>query len=322
MSTLNRRTFLAGAAAGAVALGAQQSARADAAVFRLGIVGSDNSHSLAFAKLCNTGEVVEGETIDGVRVTHICGADPEITAGRAKDGNIPNIVASPKDMIGQIDGALCVRRHGGRHLEDATPLLEAGIPVFVDKPLACSVADAEALVALAEKGGKGFSSFSTLRYARTTSAFIDGAQKECGDFVGGTVTGPFELESEYGGLFFYGIHTVELMLATFGYGVQTVEARVHDGNASVACAYQDGPLVTLQLLHGAKSAFHIGTYGKKGFDYHTVDSHTSYFDGLQVILKTLKTGEWPLTAAQLVEPVKILAAIERSVQSGGVEDVG
>jgi predicted dehydrogenase len=323
MSQLNRRTFLAASAfAGAGLLGPNRHAGADEKVFRLGIVGSDNSHSLAFAKLCNTGQEVEGETIEGVRVTHICGADPEITRERAEGGEIANIVSGPEGMVGQVDGALCVRRHGGSHLADARPLLEAGIPVFVDKPLACSIDDAQALIALAEKAGVGFASFSTLWHARKTRDFIARVKADAGDLVAGTVTGPVQLDSEYGGVFFYGIHSVELMLATFGYGVETVEARIHKGSASVACTYADGPVVTLQLLDGAKSGFHVDAYGSKVADHFTVDHGTAYFDGLQVVLKTLKTGDWPLTKAQLLEPVKVLSAIERSLQSGAVEQVG
>lgn len=282
-------------------------------MFRLGIVGSDNSHADAFSKLANLEEGIGGLRIEDVCVTHIYGTDPQRTQEVAANGRIPHIVADKEEMIGQVDGVLCVWRHGGKHLPDTLPFLKAGIPAFVDKPLACSVADARQLIAAAEEAKVGLTSFSTLRYAGNVIEYLAELKENAGVLTAGMSTGPADLNSEYGGLFFYAIHAVEVMNTVWGYGCERVRAVLHNGNVAVTCFFPDGPLVTLNLLCNAVYAFHVVAFGKDGWKEHTIDSSTCYYDGMKVIMQTLRTGEWPLTATQLLEPVRILTAIERSL---------
>jgi hypothetical protein len=316
MPHLSRRSFLQTTAAVSLAAAAGAQTQNDAqGRFRLGIVASDNSHAQAFSALTNLPEGKGGLKIEDAVVTHICGADPKRTQEVAEASQIPNILTDDEKtkMIGEVDGVLCVRRHGGAHLEDARPFLEAGIPVFVDKPLACSVEDAQQLIALAQNAGAGFSSFSTLRYAQPTVEFLKQLNTDAAPLKTGNIAGPCDPASEYGGIFFYGIHSVELMNATFGYGCEEVETVQHGDTILVSCKFSNGTLAGLHLMNKTKSVFHITAFGAKSHGAHTVNSATSYYDGLKIILHTLRTGEWPLTAEQLLEPVRILAAIERSL---------
>jgi predicted dehydrogenase len=281
-------------------------------VFRLGIVGSDNSHSISFSSLANLEEGYKGQRIPDVQVTHIYGTDPVRTQEVATKGNIPNIVTNMEEMLGAVDGILCVWRHGSKHLADTAPFLKAGIPAFVDKPLASSVADAEALIDLAEKAKVGFTSFSTLRFSKPTVDFV-ASLDAIGPVTSGVSTSKADRASEYDGIFFYAIHAVELMNATFGYGCHSVSAVEHNKNIHVACKFASGAIVTLNLLGSAKSTFHVSAFGGKGNRDFPVPTDTTYFDGMTVFMETLRTGKWPFTREQLLEPVKILAATERSL---------
>ncbi len=282
-------------------------------MFKLGILGSDNSHAEAFSKLANLDEGINGLKIDDVRVTHLYGTDPKRTQEVAEIGKIPHIVASPEAMLGEVDGVICVWRHGGKHLADTLPFLEAGIPAFVDKPLACSVADATRLIDAAEKAGVGFTSFSTLRYAQNVVEYVETLKASAGPIMAGTSSGPADLKSEYGGIFFYGIHAVELMNVVWGLGCQSVLATEHNGNVAAVCKFANGAIATLNLMGNATYAFHLAAFGKDGWKEHTVDSGTCYYDGMKVFLDTMRTGKWPLSRSELIEPVAILAALERSL---------
>jgi predicted dehydrogenase len=283
-------------------------------MFRLGIVGSDNSHAEAFARLANTAEGKGGLHVEDVQVTHIYGTDPDRTAEVAQAGQIPHIVEKREDMIGEVDGIACVWRHGSKHLEETLPFLEAGIPAFVDKPLAASVDDAKTLIAAAQRAGVGFTSFSTLRFAETTRDYIQELGEKAGTLTAGISTGPADVTSEYDGIFFYGIHEVELMNAVWGYGCECVRATIHNGNVSAACSFKNGALVTLNLLGNASYVFHLLAFGKDDWREHVVQSGTAYYDGMNVYLDAMRTGKWPLTAEQLLEPVQILAALDKSLQ--------
>ncbi|MBI4558815.1 MAG: Gfo/Idh/MocA family oxidoreductase [Candidatus Hydrogenedentes bacterium] len=283
-------------------------------MFKLGIVGSDNSHAERFSALTNLETGIDGLRIEDVQVTHIYGTDPARTKEVAEKSRIPNIVEKKEEMIGKVDGILCVWRHGSKHLPDALPFLEAGIPAFVDKPLASNVADAAKLIDAAEKAKVGFTSFSTLRYARHTVEYIQSLPDHVGELTTGISTGHADRKSEYDGIFFYGIHAVELMNAVWGYGCKSVLAAEHQGNVVATCKFPTGALVTLNLVGNGAYVFHLFAVGKKGWKEHVVDASTCYYDGMKVFLEALRTGKWPFTREQLLEPVRVLAAIEKSLK--------
>ena len=110
----------------------------------IGIVGAENSHTAAIAKLIN----VE-KRIPGVRVTHVWGETKAYAKAAAEAGQIPHIVARPEDMIGQVEAACVDHRHGKFHLPAVKPLLEAKLPLFVDKPFCYRKAEGKRFLARA-----------------------------------------------------------------------------------------------------------------------------------------------------------------------------
>lgn len=292
-------------------------------MFRIGIIGSQNSHAIAFSQLLNREEGYNGQRIEtDARVTHIYGTQPERTREVAEAGAIPTIVDETEQMLGGVDAIICVLRDGALHKGAVLPFLKAAMPVFVDKPLCTTVADAEAMIDVAQRTGVGFSSFSTLRYERGTQAWIEASRDADGPPLAGLVSGPGDLESEYSGIFFYGIHAVELMLERWGYGVAEVTAVPSGRSVQAICRYADGPLVTLNLVQGGRPGFRLASFGNAGTSEHLVDARTTYYDGMHIMLEVLRNGAWPLSAEELTEPVRVLAAIEASVASGATVALG
>ncbi len=281
-------------------------------MFRLGIIGSDNSHAEAFSNLAN----IEGSgpRIEDVRVTHIYGTDEARTREVATNCKIPNIVTRSEEMLGNVDGVFCVWRHGSKHLNDTLPFIKAGLPAFVDKPLSNSVADARQLIDTALTAKVGFTSFSTLRFCVPTVQWLSTLKETIETPVTGMSTGPAEIDSEYDGLVFYAIHAVEMMHATWGYGVTSVTAIEQNKNVMAVCKFASGPIVTLNFLYHAAYVFHVTAYGTKGYTQHVVDSSTSYYEGMKVIMETLRTGKWPFTPEQLLEPIQVIAAVLKSLE--------
>jgi predicted dehydrogenase len=90
-------------------------------------------------------------TLTGVTLAGIVDQNPE----RAKDlaaahGTV--VVPDVDALIGQVD-AVVVATPTVSHAKVAVPLLEAGIAVLVEKPMARSLAEADALIAAAQAGG-------------------------------------------------------------------------------------------------------------------------------------------------------------------------
>ncbi len=284
-------------------------------MIKIGIVGSDNTHAERFSEITNLENPPKGLHVDGARVVAIYGEEEQRTKEVAEKGKIPRIVADPKEMIGLVDAVMVVFRHGDKHYPYARPFIEAGIPTFVDKPLAIKVADAEAMIELADKKGTLLTSFSTLRYAQKTVKFIE-ETKKIAPLTAGLSTGPADRESEYGGLPFYGIHAVELLLATFGYDVESVLAVERQKNILASVKYKTGALTAICFLGNASYVFHLVAYGKEGYLDHFVDASTCYVDGLKVFLDMINTGKKPLSNEQLILPVRLLEAIEQSLLKG------
>lgn len=284
-------------------------------VIRIGIVGSDNSHAQRFPELTNLQETPENMKVKGIKVVAIFGLEKARTEEVAKAAQIPEIVEKPEDMLGKVDAVMVVFRHGGLHYQYAKPFLKNGLPVFVDKPFCAASKDCEKMVELAEKHNALLTSYSTLRFADSYRKFKE-EMKGFGEIVSGLSKSPADRNSEYGGLVFYGIHATELMEETFGLGVTEVTARENGDDVVATCGYQDGKLVSLFLLKNAVHNFHLVVYGKEKWGSHEIDAGTCYRDGLLKFQEMIKTGQKPLEYKQMIEPVLVIEAIEKSLKKG------
>jgi len=126
-------------------------------MIRIGIVGAENSHTVAIAKTLNI-----DKKVPGCRIASVWGESGKYAKDAAARGDIPQIVKNPEDMIGQIDAACVDHRHAKYHLPAVQPLLEAKIPLFVDKPFCYRVAEGKRFLALAKKLRVPVCSFSVL----------------------------------------------------------------------------------------------------------------------------------------------------------------
>ena len=289
-------------------------------MFRIGILGSDNSHADRFSEILNRPDHPAYWPDSGAQIVAIWGQDAERTRQVAENGRIATIVAEPQSMLGQVDAILCVTRHGGLHRQLVTPYLDAGIPVFIDKPLAVDPDDARAIVQTATAHGVPYSSFSTVRFARAMQEYAAQVSKLGGIRVG-VYTGPASRRNPYGGVIFYAVHSIEMMLMIQGTGVgwvQAVEGPAVDdqgnGNIGVTCAYADGSLGTLQLTVNAHYAFTATALGREGVHFAHLNIDDCYHEGMKRIVPCLRGEADPgVSAAAMVEAVQIAAAIERSL---------
>ena len=103
--------------------------------------------------------------IPGAKVTHVWCDDPADAKSVAAASLIPNVVRHPTDVIGQVDAVVIPTDKGHEHVERARPFIEAGLPVFVDKPMVDSEADLRQFVTW-QAAGKPIMSSSCMRYSK------------------------------------------------------------------------------------------------------------------------------------------------------------
>ena len=274
-------------------------------VRRIGIIGPENSHVDHFIRFLNAEQRHPGNG-----VSTLVGEPSERIDQLSAAGSIDDVVARPEDLIGRVDAAIVCNRDGGLHRPAAEPLLAAGIPVLVDKPLATTTGDAEALIKAAERGGVPLVSFSALRFAPEV------APLEARHLV---ITGPADPASEYAGLFFYGIHHVETAFELLGNpDVADPEVSVRQaGDTTVASVLLGDTAVTFAFVvpRGDKRVpFHLQVVTDDAITAREITLGPDYnAPALARFIDACDSGVAPLDPPALVAPVAVLAAIEAAL---------
>jgi hypothetical protein len=101
----------------------------------------------------------------GAAVTTVWTQSLELSRSIASAGKIPAVVENLEDMIGEVDGVLLARDDSGAHFQLAAPFLRAGLPVYIDKPIALSLRSLDGLYELETRPGQIFTC-SALRHSQ------------------------------------------------------------------------------------------------------------------------------------------------------------
>jgi hypothetical protein len=104
------------------------------------------------------------DSIAEARVTHVWTQERELSSRIAAAAHIPNVVHDFREMIGAVDAILLARDDAETHFEMAVPFLDASLPIYIDKPLALTVAEAQRLLDRQQRPGQIFTG-SALAYA-------------------------------------------------------------------------------------------------------------------------------------------------------------
>ena len=192
------------------------------------------------------------DCIPNAHVTHIWTQDRNISEHVAKASCIPNVVDGMTDMIGQVDAVLLARDDPENHYEMARPFIEAGLPIYIDKPLAVSREEAERIYALEKYPGQIFTC-SALAYSEGVKL------ADIGDLYHLDATCVKDWKK-------YAIHVVEPALRLFDYEAKIIRHNViaNDRRRVVTLEWEDGLTTTFKTLSKAKCGFQIVLYGTKG----------------------------------------------------------
>lgn len=274
----------------------------------IGVIGIENSHTTHFIRHLNA-----ENRHDGFRVTTLVGGEPDRQAELKELGGIEDVVAEPADLIGKVDAAIISTRDGGRHAEQALPLLKAGMPVLVDKPLAASVADARAMIEAAEQHNALLLSSSALRSVPEMADLRQVDSAERGRTAAVNVIGPADPDSEYSGLSFYGIHEIETALEICGNGpfgevsVQRVEGCIvattviNDINVTITFVTKDDE---------GQLKFFASVAGRHGITQTPLTLGPDYnAPMLDLFVEMITSGKAPFSSEYLLRPIELLEAI-------------
>lgn len=275
-------------------------------LIRIGIIGAENSHTIKFGKLFNI-----DKKFPGMEVKYVWGETEEFAKNAALKGQIPNIVKDPLEMLGKIDALIVDHRHPKYHLQAAEPFVKAGIPTFIDKPFCYRVEEGKAFLAMARSFGTPVTSYSS--EAHIGSTFDIKKQVETmGEISHVVFSGPVDLESPYGGVFFYGVHLVQPLMYIFGDDIRKVRITRSGKNATGSLVFGDSMLVTLifKNLSYSWGRFVETKDGAIELKSRVVESDPAqnYTD----MVEMFRTRKEPRSHESILKCVAVLEALEQS----------
>ncbi len=314
-----RRKFIktvgAGVAVSAIVPGVMANTISKDKKIVIGIIGAENSHSYGYGKLFNI-----DKKFPGIEVKYIWGETDEFAKKAMEKGAIPIQVKDPKEMLGKIDALIVDHRHAKYHLEAALPFVKAGIPTFVDKPFCYRAAEGKKFLELAKKIGTPVSSFSSIAHSNGTLDMKEQV-KSLHDLKQVVRTGPVDLDSKYGNVFFYGTHLVQPLLDIFGYDVAEVKVNRNGKRGNASLKFKSGLFATL-IFKEVAYGWETFVESKEGFAelksrVEEPNPGTNYTD----MVEMFRTGKEPRSHQNILDCVSVLEALEKSAETEKWVDV-
>jgi predicted dehydrogenase len=286
---------------------------------RIGIIGCDTSHCVAFTELINNPGAKE-HAPGGKVVAAYKGGSPDIPSSISRvEGYVKELrekygvtfYDSIPDLCRNVDAVLLESVDGRPHLEQVKPVLKAGKPVFVDKPMAGSLADVLEIFRLAREAKVPIFSASALRYGKSSQAVRAGS---IGKVQRAETYGPCEIEPHHPDLFWYGVHGTESLFTVLGTGCESVKrSATPEGKVEVTGTWTGGRTG----VYRESPDFRGSAKGEKG------EAPVGAFDGygplVAEIMKFFTTGLAPVDPAETIEIFAFMEAADQSKRDGGRE---
>ena len=297
-----------------------QAAGEPPSMIKAGIIGLDTSHSVAFTELL--AKSTDDPELAGLKIVAAWpGGSDDIPASRERVAGYTarmrelgvEIVGSIDELLKRVDVVLVESVDGRPHLEQATAAINAGKAVFVDKPVAGTLADAIELYRRAAEHNVPCFSSSALRFQKGIRSMR--SDKRVGQVLGCESHSPAELEPHHPDLFWYGIHGVETLFTIMGPGCQRV-SRTHTADTDVVVGvWKDGRIGSFRGIRNGSAEHGATVYGSKAIVQS--GGWESYRPLVVEIVKFFKTGKPPVSAAETLEIYAFMEAADESKRRDG-----
>jgi predicted dehydrogenase len=291
---------------------------AEKETFRIGIIGLDTSHVVAFTELINDPnknylcKVIAGYP----------GGSPDIPSSinrvegftrQLRDEFKVEITNSIEELCRKVDGVLLESVDGRPHLEQVKPVIAAKKPVFIDKPMAGSLADVLEIFRLAKENNVPCWSSSSLRFCPGIIEMKNSS--DVGQVLGCDAFSPCSLEEHHPDLYWYGVHGVEILFTIMGPGCESVRRIQTKDSEFVFGTWKDGRIGTYKGLRSGKADYGALVYGTK--DIALSGKYTGYKPLVDEIVKFFKTGPVPVPPEETIEIFAFMSAADESKAHGG-----
>jgi len=290
---------------------------------RLGIIGLDTSHATEFTKLLN--DASRPDHVPGARVVAAFkGGSPDVEASATRIDRFTaeltdkwkvEMAGSIEELCRAVDAVLLMSVDGRTHLRQVRPVFAAKKRVFIDKPFAASLQDAREIVRLSLESRTAFFSSSSLRFVSEVRGLKNNTA--LGNMLGAFTYGPAPTEPHHPDLFWYGIHSVEMLYTLMGPGCESV-TRVHTNGADLVVGrWKDGRTGVVRGSREGPTAYGAVAFGSKGVLATSPAMKTDYRGLLVEIVRFFQTGASPVSPEETLEIMAFMEAADISKRRAG-----
>jgi len=242
--------------------------------------------------------------IPNVKITHLWTQDKHISSSLAKACFIEKIVGDYENMIGEVDAVIIARDDEENHYKMAKPFLDAGIYLFIDKPLTVDMNNLKYFSNYL-KSGK-LMSCSGIRYCSELDDFR--AKNSWGkiNFITGTVMQDWE---------HYGIHLLEGIMGANAFKPLSVRA-IRNNTLSVIITTDQEYNIVINTIGDSSFSFDLNYYCQdKNFSATITDNFTAFKRMLYSFIRLVQDGVEPYNARETIDLMKILIAAKLSIDN-------
>jgi predicted dehydrogenase len=236
--------------------------------------------------------------VEGLAVTHAWTQDPIVTEKLCRASNIPHSLDKLEDFIGNVDAIIIARDDYETHFSMAMPFLQAGLHVFVDKPLSISIEELKIFKPYLESGR--LMSCSAMRYAKELDE-LRASVERWGKLklVRGAILNSWEK---------YGIHLLDAIWS-ITHAVPLYVTSQEAGHTSIAITMNDGSLVQIDALGDCPKTFRIDAWGSRQVSSHEITDNFSMFRRmLWHFSRAIHNGQSAVDPEETITMMKILIA--------------
>jgi hypothetical protein len=292
----------------------------EAPTIRAGMIGLDTSHVPAFTRIFKDAKA--DSELAGIKVVAGYPGGTDLPASRDRvarfteqvQGMGVEIVDSIPKLLAKVDVVMLESVDGRIHLEEAVPVIRAGKRLWIDKPVAGSLADAIVIYELAKKHNVPCFSSSSARFSPGLAAVLE--DEAVGPIVGASTWGPCSYSTGTPDMFFYGIHGIEPLFVLMGRGCETVSRVQTPHTDFVTGVWKEGRVGTYRGIRQSASSSGAIAYGSKKI-VEPEKGGGGYEALCREIGRFFKTGKAPVSAEETIEIFTFMEAADESKRQGG-----
>ncbi|MGI6086549.1 MAG: Gfo/Idh/MocA family protein [Kiritimatiellia bacterium] len=288
-------------------------------MIKIALIGIDTSHTVSYP------EVIQGpkRALTGMRAISCLSFMTPFTNQKVIDERTAKLtelgVKVTKNLDEALEGCDAIMleiNDGSYHLEYFRKVAALGKPVFLDKPLACSLADGRAILRLAAKHKTRVWSGSSIPF----SPDVKHAKELVPDPRLSHIFGPLGIAPSGDSLIWYGVHVVETMQRLMGPGAKSARAIENDNGITVVVDYGNERQGLLEIVKKC------GSYGGrvqgvcKGENrIHQFICKPDKVEIMRQIKKFFNGGPAPVSMQTTFEGLAVMIAARKSIETGRAE---